>query len=440
MIRFQTCVAITVLSLLCAPVFGQNGEVQDEHDRQIKADTKRNTEYHNNADDYPRSNSSAPNIPTPTVRIPITPKNPVYVPTMTPELQARWDSYEKVVAAERAGDSDAGLLLGTYQYKGQMGWPSPAIALQTWLKVADRNVSARFLAGRMIYVGDSTPSDENRGWAMMTSAANAGNAEAKQYLAAHPRLARTEHFPSMLTRISNGEADGVMQEKSDMKLEKRARNLAAGKLKNPTVEDYVDAAFMYKWGTGVPSDFTKAHDFAVQAGKMGPSEYSEADLKAILLKYAVAHREQDPDGFRRAVAASAAIADTTQTTKDAQYMQAAVACMDHDLKKERFLLGEAVKPIPEDRAMAPEVAHVDMALMQLSGEGGPVDEAGGMANLLAAKNNPEAAYYLSQFIASGTHLQPKNPELARQFLEVAAKGGQPDAVKQLAATATAGVK
>ena len=54
MLMFQRSVAaVAVLALLCAPAFGQNGETQDEHDKQIKADTERNTKYHNNADDYP---------------------------------------------------------------------------------------------------------------------------------------------------------------------------------------------------------------------------------------------------------------------------------------------------------------------------------------------------------------------------------------------------
>lgn len=60
------------VSLLCSASLGEYSSAcqslgwhklsitQDEHDKQIKTDTERNTKYHNNADDYPANNPSTP--------------------------------------------------------------------------------------------------------------------------------------------------------------------------------------------------------------------------------------------------------------------------------------------------------------------------------------------------------------------------------------------
>ena len=73
--NFIAAMALSVVFSYSA--YGQRNSdriVQDEHDRRIKADTERNTKYHNNADDY----SKRP-APTPVRTAPARPR-PTYVP------------------------------------------------------------------------------------------------------------------------------------------------------------------------------------------------------------------------------------------------------------------------------------------------------------------------------------------------------------------------
>ena len=111
-----------------------------------------------------------------------------------------------------------------------------------------------------------------------------------------------------------------------------------------------------------------------------------------------------------------------------RYFLAVAACHQHLLAEQRFYLegqsGEAL---------------IDLAVMQLMGEGGLVDEEEGIRNLLeAAQYKPHAQYILSQLFANGLHGVTKDPVRARNLLVAAAQKGQPDAVRELAVSARPG--
>src|ERR1700710_2566000 len=104
---FSRSIAVGVCFVLYGSVAGwaQKGETQDEHDKQIKADTERNTKYHNNADDYPSNKSSAPNVPTPPARIPLTPKSEMGVDPVKAANDARVAAAQPGMARTFAEDA-----------------------------------------------------------------------------------------------------------------------------------------------------------------------------------------------------------------------------------------------------------------------------------------------------------------------------------------------
>lgn len=129
----------------------------------------------------------------------ITPAPPRYVES--PE----YTKFLSTVTAYRAGDVAAAMALGTYYYNGTVTGKRHSAAFTTWLSLADRNLQARFLVGRMLYFGEGTPADTDRGFQMMRSAAAAGYPDAVAYLKALPpmRAGTVGEFPSMLTFVKD---------------------------------------------------------------------------------------------------------------------------------------------------------------------------------------------------------------------------------------------
>ena len=346
-----------------------------------------------------------------------------------------WADRTALEAQARAGNPDANFNMGNqYFYGSNSYFKDHAQALRLYLVAAAKRDDALFLAGRMIFQGDATPADEERGRSMMEAAAKDGLADAKTFLASHPRVARTEHFPNMITRMAPPQPDGQMVLKRD-KYEKRIWALMDGKVQDPTNSEYATAADFYARGIGTPRDARKAYEFALRAKAGYLEDFQWAKTYGPIMTWAELHRKEDPAAFAKAADEYFAYDGRLQ----ARYYQAVAACMQGDLVKQRYLLGLAVTDQPnETYSHVPPMARVDLGLMQIAGEGGPVDEASGIQNLLAERKNPEAQYYLGHFAANGTHGQKKDPVAARTWLESAAKGGQPDAIRELAEMNTAG--
>ena len=127
----------------------------------------------NNADDYPKAGDDAAWVKkmvddyksAQRKHVSITPAPPRYVES--PE----YTKFLSTVTAYRAGDVAAAMALGTCYYNGTVTGKSHSAAFTTWLSVADRNMQARFLVGRMLYFGEGTPADTDRGAQLMRSAA-----------------------------------------------------------------------------------------------------------------------------------------------------------------------------------------------------------------------------------------------------------------------------
>jgi TPR repeat protein len=77
-------------------------------------------------------------------------------------------------------------------------------------------------------------------------------------------------------------------------------------------------------------------------------------------------------------------------------------------------------------------ALVDLAVMQSTGEGRPVQEAYGRTNILTTASSRGSKYLLYRMYDKGLHSFEKDPVKAMQYLQAAA-AGEPSAITELAA-------
>jgi len=100
--------------------------------------------------------------------------------------------------------------------------------------------------------------------------------------------------------------------------------------------------------------------------------------------------------------------------------------------QQRYDLIRAIEYPHQDGAPPlPAEARVALAVMQLTGEGGPVDELSGLMNLRLAASNPHAQYVLARLATEGAHGVQKDPAAAQALMAAAARGGQPSAIAAL---------
>ena len=422
-LRIRPCLAasaVAAISLFSATAYGQ-GEVQRQYDLMIKGEMNRLTKYHNNADDYPKASEDAAWVKKMSDDFNKTwnKKRPVVTITATPSARENleWTNYQEALAAYRAGDGAGGLAVGAYLYNK---YPNKGYAFETWMSVADKNVESRFLAGRMLYYGEGTASDTERGSMLMRSAAAAGHAGATAYLKTLPvaRVATVGEFPSMLTRVMdvfNGRKPAHPAARSSF-------NKVKQKSTKAYAQDYEIVALDYIYGLGVLVDLQKARELLLTARKM--TEYHH-DADEWLAWLAFLEVDKNPAAF----ISQAKVFEPTHPSQDAYYLRAIAECLQHRPAQQRFLLEKEAAY----NTLAAQMARVDLAVMQLTGEGGLVDEASGVRNLLSVPRNRHAQYFIAQLNAKGLHGITKNPETARNWLEAAAKQGQPDAIRELGA-------
>ena len=411
--------------LFTAAAFGQ-GQVQQQHDADLKNQNNANTKYHNNADDYP-TNTATPGTNRSGVKRPSQSAQPIYI-------DPRWKDFDKTREAYQAGDGAAGLAFGTYYYVGSVGGMNKEFAFEVWTKVADKNAHARFLAGRMLYNGEATAMDEARGIAMMKSASASGDAEAAEYLKALPihAPASTGEFPSMLARVDDiyaREKAEMVSNSNQLKWMKEAIQSLEKHSKKIDYGTYSSAGNAYFYGVGVPLDLSKAKEMFLQSKAMVNPQFTHSQDESLAWVY-LRERDKNPAPFIK----QAIEFGTKHPWPRSLYLMALAACLDHKPAQQRFYLEQATTHY-DASSKAPIEAWVDLAVMQLTGEGGPLQNAQGIKNLMAASSNRHAQFILSQILASGTHGLAKDPAKARLWLEAAAKAGQPDAVRELAGAA-----
>ena len=148
--RRTNFIAMASFVLFSFSAYGQRNYdriVQEDHDRRIKADTERNTKYHNNADDYPKKTTSSPG---PARTSPVR-QRPAYVPpaapirtSVAPVINTNRGVQPTVVKMEDPALIQAGLQLFDKGAGGDLAAPLKIIRE----KMNQGNVHAQFLMGQ----------------------------------------------------------------------------------------------------------------------------------------------------------------------------------------------------------------------------------------------------------------------------------------------------
>lgn len=406
--------------LLSSPMaWAQGGIQQQEHDKQIRADTERNTKYHNNADDYPAATDNsalAKKIADGFKSAPKAPPLP-FVPSAT-DL-----AFFKALDDFKAGDPNAGYILGMRFYHTNYATANET-ALYYFLAIQDRILPARFLAGQMLVAGEGAPSDYDRGLALIRSASAAGSLPATTYLKTPPaRPSTVSEFPSMLTRAEDALYSKGLIVKSSFRLDPKVIKMVEQRSPKASYFDYTLGGMTYLYGIGVPVDMQKAKELLLVASQKHKGDTTDEPLAWLYL----AGLQKDPAAFQAQVGQIYPLHDNWP---EEDYLHAFVACMNHQPAQQRYDLEAAIHVTPGNYATIPE-ARMELALMQLTGEGGPLQEEAGRANLLATASSRSSQYFLYRMYDKGLHGFEKDPAKAMQFLKSAAAAGQPNAIQEL---------
>jgi len=459
---FSRSIAACVCLVLCGPIAGlaQKGETQDEHDKQIKADTERNTKYHNNADDYPANKSSAPNVPTPPARIPLTPK---YTPPPPTENERRVEAARPGMeadfreAAAKANRGEVSAILDTARhYRTGFGVaPSRAKAYELYASIADRDSEAAFQAADIIFdaahdingpAGNKgIPVDEALAYTLMNRSALSGYKPAIDYLKYHPQhILNSTLFPQMEAYVDGviegrrGDISPTTVQQSDALIAQYGKQKKDGSLDRDKLakhsRELMNAGKANLYGIGVPVDLHRAYqllNLASVGGAFGASEQ--------LGWAAWVGKKSDSERGHDLCYVTYEGQGQYDTDPIVDYQRALCSSLRGARTEQRTRLGYAASGgmgYPNAARVVPQ-AITDLAVMQMQGEGGQIDVAQGLVNLKNASDKGErnAQYLLGRIYAEGNYGLPKDPAKAAQLLQAAANAGQVGAKEYLAKTA-----
>ncbi|MES2394183.1 MAG: hypothetical protein V4555_21300 [Acidobacteriota bacterium] len=366
-----------------------------------------------------------------------------------PAVMKRYDMYLRFRAGYLAGDVNAGYEYGRTLYSGYSGSVDKPEAFRVWQSIADKDPRARFQAGMMMYMGDAVVRNDELGRAMIEKAAAAGDVEAKSYVAAHPyHRSSVGSFPPMTSRTDNvlaswkydvfvtdywreGNNAHLISER-DRKHREDAMNVIEHQAKPKDQAVYALAAEMYLVGWNVPIDIEKAGQMLEKAEaakaanpdkvKYADGPFETATMPMARMLYAFANYKKDPAAFQKALQTNAG---KIQDDRDGMvpYLYALAACLNHQPEWQRRNLELAKKN-------SISAAYLELGVMQLTGEGGPVDNAAAMQNL-DGMVSPDALYIRARLALEGSHGVTKDVAKGQALMKDAAAQGQPDAKKAL---------
>jgi len=415
--------------VLCGSISGlaQKGETQDEHDKQIKADTERNTKYHNNADDYPAATPRTPvprNAPAPVNAVDV---HSVY--EMADSLaRQREQDFQKAYSAAQGPDEAAKMTLAQYYLEGHGTPVNKEAAMAVYTSIANLGPMQAYRVG-VLLSGPGPAADNVEAYRNMKKAAEGGVGEAKTWIATHAEPVRhAGELPSMLTFVDDvfrmrGAGVQPTSAAADEKLVNEWTAAKAARYTNfkkmgKLGREALDRGKANLYGVGVPVDLKRAQELLSMAGDV---EYLGWVQWAALVK----------SGSRDFSALGTAVnSQDYMHSPELEYLRAVYACAMGDRYRQRALLelstGRFVKSeFPQAKA--------DLAVMKLEGVGGPLDEKAGMADLNGAadEGNHNAQYMLGLIYERGLHGVAKDPARAAKLFQTAASTGQLDAAKHL---------
>ncbi|MEO6924611.1 MAG: hypothetical protein ABI142_12360 [Bryocella sp.] len=430
---FSKIIVLVMTFSLCGAAFAQSGSItQDEHDKQIKADTERNTKYHNNADDYP-TNGSKPLVPTPPARIPATRKDVPYVDPVAAAKAAHIDGVMKGEFAADLAKANKGNADGIYGaalgYEHGYGTTRDlAKALELYMSIADQSDLAAYEAGYLLFNGseftNAIPVNEAKGRQFMNLAASHGYDKAISWKKYHPEAVSSgANFPEMqqyAAEVFQEQGEGLpatTDAESERLLHlKRGKD---GRFSYKTIEkedtNALNAARANLHGIGVPVNTNRAYKLFLL---FSSSEFRREEIFWIFWK-------DNP----------AAMHDVTRSTGDStpwMYEHALYASSTGNMTEARkvmnqTLYGQGAHPRPVQML-------VDLGVMELEGKGGTQDVPKGLARLkqAVALGNKNGQYTLGVIYERGLFGVPKDNAQAMQLLQAAAGAGQVQAKEYLA--------
>jgi len=429
-----TVCGASLLLCLQAPALGQSGSItQDEHDKQIRADTERNTKYHNNANDYPvnQPSTTAPHPPS-TWKPPVGPTAAEleYAASASGLGANEVANFRSWMADAQKGDTRAMSEVAQDYYYGSGVKKDKDLAYQWFTGAAPGYPFAEYCLAKMLIDGDGRTPEVERGYTMMSHAAERGAEQAKKFLVERPyRKTDTSEFPSMLMY---GDEVFAEHKASFAPMPEKYMKQVFDKPKKAETGDFVRIGDMYLWGNGVPQDTARARE----AYKLAYTAQGSSDELPISEAWLAWHdRAADP------AAAYAVMMSLVgeKKTGEGRYLAALAACgLQQPVLQRKYLVAAKES---EASSHPPGQALVDLAVMKMQGEGGaPMDDVLFDLQVAVAGHNRNAEYILSRLYAQGSHGVEKDPGIAQKLLQAAANHGQPNAQKALIQTEKASAR
>ena len=445
---------LAALAAFYPTAWAQNSNLS-EHERTVKAESDRNTAYHNNADD----NSKADPNSNAAIAKKIADSFKSNRPNAAAEAaawehrnnDARYAEYERkheylnqLSATAANGNYEAGLAAAGMYARGEGTRPLPEHAFELYTLIGERQPDGFYQAGLLLLDGGTVATDwklardEPRAMGLITKAADRGSIPAKKWLAENaPSTAGGAALPGMdklfeATIRAYAKSVPPTDPKKNQKLMDQATNSSKMSV-NFQKQSHIHATLMpvminagiaTLFGVGMPADPVAAD----KVFNFTPRWYDETNIPAF---FAYIHWTAAPGTL-----ATYQRIDKDLSSQDVEhnhrplveYTRALVATgLNNPLRARQLLVAEVTAQREGYVQMM-----VDLAVMQLEGRGGPRDEAAGLAALNAAAGwgNDNAKYVLGLLYEKGLHGVPRDPAHARELF-TAAVAGQPAAQAHL---------
>lgn len=443
--------ALTTVALT-STAFAQNSNLS-EHERAVKAESDRNTAYHNNADDYPASDQAgnaaiAARIAN-SFKSTRTPTAAEDARRKDQEWNAEYERKEAILnrfsASAANGNLDAELAVAGMYARGEGTRPLPQHALDLYSLIGERQPDGFYYAALLLLDGGTAATDwmlardEPRAISLMRKAAARGSVPARNWLAANASdtastgapLPGIDHFFDATMRAYARSATPTDPKRNQKLLDESVK---AQHFNGPTEKrDQIYSALRPNlsaagiatlFGVGLPADPVTAEKLFTYT----PTWWSRTDNPAFLAYIQWTAEPGTPATYHRLDDYLSDHSIPQNGSYLVDYVRALVAAGTNNSLRERQILTAAANT----SSVAGIQMMVDLAAMQLEGRGGPKDEAAGLAalNTAAAKGSYNAQYVLGLIYEKGLHGVLRDTARATQLFAAAAVG-QPAAQAHL---------
>ena len=419
--------SVILLAIACTGRVAAQGEVQRQHDADIRTFNNNIDRYHNNADDYPKPAEPAHK----------TDMSPNYVPVLSrpakqPEAYVESPAQRHIIGLQQhvLESPAAELELADCYFYGRDIAQDKDLAYLYYSSAGSSLPHATYLAAKMLFLGDGIGSDPFQAYGMMNSAARRGDPDAIAFLKLNPEPKRSiGEFPSMLAYADEQfRAAGVNVKPVQPTF---AAKVVASVVpiyfkdanKHANAQDALTVGNALLWGAGVPVDLVNADKLLTFA--------SQKRLPGAAESYAWVNFAQRKSPFVLSTMFSAL--DGQPYTASVTYLWALYYASKGNPSLQRDWLHAS-------GLHGNMQALTDYAIMEWEGNGGNPDDASGFKDLTtAAATNRNAQYLLGQAYVNGLHGVPTDIPKAIQLFRAAAAQGQIEAKHMLAAAYYQGV-